>query len=122
MGHQPHTLDFDAVLDESTSQRDVYETVAKPLVEFVLQGYNGCVLTYGTPGSGKSYSLQGGNLSGKQRGIISRAAEDLFNNYHTFKLLYENFSYHNKRYSSFAEDYIGYTAQKSAFCPTSSNM
>ncbi|XP_038664860.1 kinesin-like protein klp-20 isoform X2 [Scyliorhinus canicula] len=78
-GHQPHTLDFDAVLDESTSQRDVYETVAKPLVEFVLQGYNGCVLTYGTPGSGKSYSLQGGNLSGKQRGIISRAAEDLFN-------------------------------------------
>ncbi|XP_078086698.1 kinesin-like protein Klp68D isoform X2 [Mustelus asterias] len=78
-GHQPHTLDFDAVLDESTSQRDVYETVAKPLVEFALQGYNGCVLTYGTPGSGKSYTLQGGNLSGKQRGIISRAAEDLFN-------------------------------------------
>ncbi|XP_066552872.1 kinesin-like protein KIF3C [Amia ocellicauda] len=78
-GHQPHTLEFDAVWDESASQKDVYESTAQPLVGFVLQGYNGCVITYGSPASGKTYTLQGGSLTGKQRGIISRAAEDIFN-------------------------------------------
>ncbi|XP_061084689.1 kinesin-related protein 3 [Conger conger] len=78
-GHQPHSLDFDAVWCEKGTQKDVYESTAKPLVEALLQGYNGCVITYGSPGSGKSYTLLGGSLTGKQRGIISRAAEDIFN-------------------------------------------
>ncbi|XP_064174240.1 LOW QUALITY PROTEIN: uncharacterized protein si:ch211-63b16.4 [Anguilla rostrata] len=78
-GHQPHSLDFDAVWGENATQKDVYESTAKPLVEALLQGYNGCVITYGSPGSGKSYTLLGGSLAGKQRGIISRAAEDIFN-------------------------------------------
>ncbi|XP_069036039.1 osmotic avoidance abnormal protein 3 isoform X7 [Lepisosteus oculatus] len=77
-GHQPHMLEFDAVWDESASQKDVYESTAKPLVDFVLQGYNGCVITYGSAGSGKTYTLQGGSLTGKQRGIITRVAEDVF--------------------------------------------
>ncbi|MBN3320259.1 KIF3C protein, partial [Atractosteus spatula] len=71
-------LEFDAVWDESASQKDVYESTAKPLVDFVLQGYNGCVITYGSAGSGKTYTLQGGSLTGKQRGIITRVAEDIF--------------------------------------------
>ncbi|KAJ8402674.1 hypothetical protein AAFF_G00363460 [Aldrovandia affinis] len=78
-GHQPHTLDFDAVWDENATQKDIYESTAKPLVESLLQGYNGCVITYGSPASGKTYTLLGGSLTGKQRGIISRAAEDIFN-------------------------------------------
>ncbi|KAJ8360079.1 hypothetical protein SKAU_G00166040 [Synaphobranchus kaupii] len=77
-GHQPHSLDFDAVWGENAAQKDVYESTAKPLVEALLQGYNGCVITYGSPGSGKTYTLLGGSLTGKQRGIISRAAEDIF--------------------------------------------
>ncbi|KAI1894757.1 hypothetical protein AGOR_G00119030 [Albula goreensis] len=77
-GHQPHTLDFDAVWDEKATQKDVYESTAKPLVESLLQGYNGCVITYGSPASGKTYTLFGGSLTGKQRGVISRAAEDIF--------------------------------------------
>ncbi|XP_033874209.3 uncharacterized protein si:ch211-63b16.4 isoform X1 [Acipenser ruthenus] len=78
-GHQPHMLEFDAVWDENGSQKDVYESAARPLVGFVLQGFNGCVITYGSPASGKTYTLQGGSLTGKQRGIITRAAEDIFN-------------------------------------------
>ncbi|XP_041108942.1 kinesin-like protein KIF3C isoform X2 [Polyodon spathula] len=78
-GHQPHILEFDAVWDENGSQKEVYESAAKPLVGFVLQGFNGCVITYGSPASGKTYTLQGGSLTGKQRGIITRAAEDIFN-------------------------------------------
>ncbi|XP_036403065.1 kinesin heavy chain [Megalops cyprinoides] len=77
-GHPPQSLDFDAVWDESATQKDVYESTAKLLVESLLKGYNGCVITYGSPGSGKSYTLLGGSLTGRQRGILSRAAEDIF--------------------------------------------
>ncbi|XP_039593970.1 kinesin-like protein Klp68D isoform X2 [Polypterus senegalus] len=77
-GHQPHMMEFDAIWDENASQRDVYESTAKPLVALALQGYNGCVITYGSPSSGKTFTMQGGGLSGKQRGIIARAAEDIF--------------------------------------------
>ncbi|XP_062375171.1 kinesin heavy chain [Sardina pilchardus] len=44
-----------------------------------MQGYNGCVIAYGSPCSGKTYTMLGGSLTGKQRGILSRVSEDIFN-------------------------------------------
>uniref|UniRef100_A0A8C1XD77 Si:ch211-63b16.4 n=1 Tax=Cyprinus carpio TaxID=7962 RepID=A0A8C1XD77_CYPCA len=76
--HKPHIIDLDAVLNEEASQRDVYESTTKSLVEYLMQGYNGCVIVYGSPGSGKTHTMQGCSVSAKHRGIISRAAEDIF--------------------------------------------
>ncbi|KAL2083174.1 hypothetical protein ACEWY4_020947 [Coilia grayii] len=78
-GHQPHSLLFDAVYDDSASQKDIYESTTGPLVGSLMQGYNACVIAYGSPCSGKSYTMLGGSLMGKQRGILSRAVEDIFN-------------------------------------------
>ncbi|CAN0401334.1 unnamed protein product [Lampetra fluviatilis] len=78
-GNQTQVLEFDAVLDEDASQRDVYEAIAKPLARRVLDGFHGCVATYGAPATGKTHSLYGTGLGGgRQRGLLSRAAEDIF--------------------------------------------
>ncbi|XP_072565631.1 uncharacterized protein [Paramormyrops kingsleyae] len=79
-GHPPQTLEFNAVWDETATQKEVYESAAKPLVESLLHGCNGCVITYSSPASGRSsHSLLGdGGVAGAQRGIVSRAAQDIF--------------------------------------------
>ncbi|KAL0425874.1 UNVERIFIED_CONTAM: Kinesin-like protein KIN-UB [Sesamum radiatum] len=51
------TYEFDEVLTEFASQKRVYEVVAKPVVESVLDGYNGTVMAYGQTGTGKTYTL-----------------------------------------------------------------
>ena len=37
----------------------LHETVGKPIVESVLEGYNATLLAYGQTGSGKTYSILG---------------------------------------------------------------
>ncbi|KOM37264.1 hypothetical protein LR48_Vigan03g064500 [Vigna angularis] len=51
------TYEFDEVLTEFASQKRVYEVVAKPVVESVLDGYNGTVMAYGQTGTGKTFTL-----------------------------------------------------------------
>ncbi|KAJ0570858.1 putative plus-end-directed kinesin ATPase [Helianthus annuus] len=48
---------FDEVFTEYASQKRVYEAVAKPVVEGVLNGYNGTIMAYGQTGTGKTYTL-----------------------------------------------------------------
>jgi Kinesin motor domain len=44
---------FDTVFDSNCKQIDVYNTTAKPIVESVLNGYNGTIFAYGQTGTGK---------------------------------------------------------------------
>ncbi|KAK8685023.1 hypothetical protein V6N13_041034 [Hibiscus sabdariffa] len=72
------TYEFDEVLTEFASQKRVYEVVAKPIVESVLDGYNGTVMAYGQTGTGKTYTLgRLGEEDTADRGIIVRAMEDI---------------------------------------------
>lgn len=72
------TYEFDEVLTEFASQRRVYEVVARPVVESVLDGYNGTVMAYGQTGTGKTYTLgRLGEEDTAARGIMVRALEDL---------------------------------------------
>ncbi|XP_036449589.1 kinesin heavy chain [Colossoma macropomum] len=75
-GHRAHVLDFDAVWSEGASLRDVYESTAKPLVEWVIRGYNGSLILYGPSSSVDPHSVQ--SSSCRLRGIISRAADQIF--------------------------------------------
>lgn len=57
----------------------MYESVARPVVEDVLRGFNGTIFAYGQTGSGKTYSM--GILAtvrSPQAGIIPRALQQLF--------------------------------------------
>ncbi|PON57433.1 Kinesin-like protein [Parasponia andersonii] len=72
------TFEFDEVLTEFASQKRVYEVVAKPVVESVLDGYNGTVMAYGQTGTGKTYTLGFlGEEDTAARGIMVRAMEDI---------------------------------------------
>ncbi|KAL2902237.1 Kinesin-like protein KIN-UA [Bienertia sinuspersici] len=77
------TYEFDEVLTEFASQKRVYEVVAKPVVESVLDGYNGTIMAYGQTGTGKTYTL--GHLGEEDtagRGIMVRAMEDILASIH----------------------------------------
>lgn len=72
---------FDEVFTETASQRRVYEVVAKPVVESVLNGYNGTVMAYGKTGTGKTYTVgKLGKEDASERGIMVRALEDIISN------------------------------------------
>jgi hypothetical protein len=55
----------------------VYDETAFPLVESVIQGYNGTIFAYGQTGCGKSHTMMG---EGKDelRGIIPTAFEHIY--------------------------------------------
>ena len=55
----PKTFTFDAVYDWDCRQRDVYDETAHPLIEQVLEGYNGTIFAYGQTGCGKSFTMMG---------------------------------------------------------------
>nr|POE68214.1 kinesin-like protein kin-ub [Quercus suber]POE68217.1 kinesin-like protein kin-ub [Quercus suber] len=73
------TYEFDKVLTEFASQKRVYEVVAKPVVEIVLDGYNGTVMAYGQTRTGKTFTLgRIGEEDTSDRGIMVRSMEDIF--------------------------------------------
>ena len=41
------------VLPEAASQVDVYQAAVQPIVEDVLNGYNGTIMAYGQTGAGQ---------------------------------------------------------------------
>ncbi|KAK1382499.1 kinesin-like protein KIN-UC [Heracleum sosnowskyi] len=72
---------FDEVFSGGASQRRIYEVVAKPVVESVLEGYNGTIMAYGQTGTGKTYTLgRLGEDDASERGIMVRALEDMIAN------------------------------------------
>lgn len=48
---------FDAVLD-CVNQEEAYETIGKPLIDYVIGGYNGTIFVYGQTSSGKTYTME----------------------------------------------------------------
>eukprot|EP00879_Flechtneria_rotunda_P030394 GHRR01033020.1.p1 GENE.GHRR01033020.1~~GHRR01033020.1.p1 ORF type:complete len:224 (+),score=58.19 GHRR01033020.1:683-1354(+) len=68
---------FDNVYDQHSSQEEVYNQSARPLVLSTLQGYNAAIIAYGQTGTGKTYTMEG-ELEGPLRGIIPRSVEDIF--------------------------------------------
>ncbi|KAH6943089.1 hypothetical protein HPB50_015993 [Hyalomma asiaticum] len=70
-----HRYTFDWTLDERCSQEEVYRQVGKPLVENLLQGFNGAVFAYGATGTGKTYTMVG---TDKSPGLMVRVFDDIF--------------------------------------------
>ena len=50
---------YDFLYDMESESTAVFEEMCKPLVEGLLQGYNGTLFAYGQTGSGKTFSMMG---------------------------------------------------------------
>lgn len=51
--YSTHTFVFDHVYDQASSQKKVFETTARGVVDSALQGYNATIFAYGQTGTGK---------------------------------------------------------------------
>ena len=69
---------YDAVYDEHSTQRGVYDEGAFPLVESVMQGYNGTIFAYGQTGCGKTHTMLGVKGDKSEAGIIPKAFDHIF--------------------------------------------
>ena len=80
-GRPAKSFSFDRVFAPSDSQASIMGEVA-PLVTALLDGYNGCVAAYGQTGAGKTHTMIGEG-AGEGRGLVLRAADELFRQIHT---------------------------------------
>ncbi|XP_047370546.1 kinesin-like protein KIF23 [Vespa velutina] len=80
---------FTRVFPPDATQKEIFDTVALPLVENLIQGRNGLLFTYGVTGSGKTYTMTGDS---SQDGIMPRCFDVIFNsimNYQTKKFIFK---------------------------------
>ncbi|XP_062427249.1 kinesin-like protein KIF3C isoform X2 [Rhea pennata] len=77
-GELPKTFTFDAVYDANSKQADLYDETVRPLIDSVLQGFNGTIFAYGQTGTGKTYTMQGAWAEPEKRGIIPISFEHIF--------------------------------------------
>ena len=78
-----HRFKFAHVFEKTTYQDQVFNRVAKGVIDNCLKGYNGTVFAYGQTGSGKTFTVTGGPENYADRGLIPRTLNYLF---HQFSL------------------------------------
>ncbi|KAM7444744.1 Kinesin-like protein kif23 [Porites harrisoni] len=76
-GHRLETQHtFQKVYDEKTTQKQLFDNVAMPLVDDVVHGKNGLVFAYGITGSGKTHTMTG---TPSDSGLLPRCLDVIFN-------------------------------------------
>ena len=63
--------------DRST-QRAIYDETARPIVESVIQGYNGTIFAYGQTGTGKTFTMEGEIDVPELQGIMPNSFTHIF--------------------------------------------
>jgi len=74
----PKCFSFDGVYYMLDTTQQIYEDICFPLVEGVLEGFNGTVFAYGQTGCGKSFTMMGVKDPTTNIGIIPRVFEHIF--------------------------------------------
>ncbi|XP_070591030.1 kinesin-like protein KIF3C [Erythrolamprus reginae] len=77
-GELAKTFTFDAVYNATSKQADLYDETVRPLIDSVLQGFNGTIFAYGQTGTGKTYTMQGIWADSEKRGVIPISFEHIF--------------------------------------------
>jgi len=75
-GSAASKFNFDHAFHFTSTQEEVYQRTAQPMVKEIFAGYNCTVFAYGQTGSGKTHTMLGGK--GDLRGIIPRLVESIF--------------------------------------------
>eukprot|EP00906_Rhabdomonas_costata_P011935 RCo016986 len=70
---EDYSFQFSRVFEPTASQDEIFDGIAREVVESALQGYNATIFAYGQTGSGKTFTITGGTASFAERGIIPRA-------------------------------------------------
>jgi kinesin family protein 5 len=74
---------FDRVFGQDCTQEALFEYTALPVIKDVLDGYNATIFAYGQTSSGKTYTMEGPDITDpNQKGIIPRTVAALFEGVH----------------------------------------
>ncbi|NWT11543.1 KIF23 protein, partial [Vireo altiloquus] len=73
---------FKEVFGTLVAQKELFDAVAKPLVEDLIRGKNGLLFTYGVTGSGKTHTMTGSPGDG---GLLPRCLAMIFNSIGPFQ-------------------------------------
>ncbi|NXJ83046.1 KIF23 protein, partial [Trogon melanurus] len=73
---------FKEVFGTLVVQKELFDVVAKPLVEDLIRGRNGLLFTYGVTGSGKTHTMTGSPGDG---GLLPRCLDMIFNSIGPFQ-------------------------------------
>ena len=73
------TFTFDHTYDWRATQELIFNQAALPILESIMEGYNGTIFAYGQTGTGKTYTMEG-NDNETDKGIIPRSIDWIFNN------------------------------------------
>jgi len=77
---KPHDFGFDGIFGPETAQVEVFNQVARPVIDKLMEGYNGTIFAYGQTSSGKTFTMEGPDVidSDDKKGIIPRMMSYLF--------------------------------------------
>eukprot|EP00756_Hemistasia_phaeocysticola_P011192 Hpha_TRINITY_DN15097_c0_g1::TRINITY_DN15097_c0_g1_i1::g.123418::m.123418/K20196/KIF3B; kinesin family member 3B len=73
----PDRFTFDAVYNNTFTQREIFNNEVKPLAQSVLDGYNATVFAYGQSGSGKTFTMTGAPGT-ENAGLMPNALDAIF--------------------------------------------
>uniref|UniRef100_A0A8B9CUB8 Kinesin-like protein n=1 Tax=Anser brachyrhynchus TaxID=132585 RepID=A0A8B9CUB8_9AVES len=62
----------------SKEKVELYDETFRPLVDSVLQGFNGTIFAYGQTGTGKTYTMEGVRGDPEKRGVIPNSFDHIF--------------------------------------------
>ena len=88
---KPIRFKFDRVFGDKASQADIFREVSQ-LTQSAIDGYKVCIFAYGQTGSGKTFTMTGSG-DGDGRGVIPRAAQQVFSHCAELRLLGWSFEF-----------------------------
>ena len=75
IGKFRESYSFDHVFDPKTNNYEVFNTVARPIIDSSVSGFNGTIFAYGQTSSGKTYTMMGNQ---HEPGIIPQIIQYIF--------------------------------------------
>eukprot|EP01083_Nonionella_stella_P288157 980686_1 len=72
------TFAFDHVYGADSTQQQIFEEAARPIVDSVIDGYNGTIFAYGQTGTGKTFTMEGVIDDDNLKGIMPNTFERVF--------------------------------------------
>lgn len=79
------TFEFNKIFRPTDTQEDVF-TEVQEVIQSAMDGYNVCLFAYGQTSSGKTFTMEGGNLENETRGLIPRSVDKIFTSIANFNL------------------------------------
>ncbi|XP_060951366.1 kinesin-like protein KIF23 [Limanda limanda] len=73
---------FQKIFGINSTQIELFDVIAKPLIDDLINGKNGLLFTYGVTGSGKTFTMTGAPGDG---GLLPRSLDMLFNRIGAFQ-------------------------------------